>query len=608
MTSIKKKIQLSIFGLCLVSPAIAEVQNLETLNKKFPPVKDFDHSAEMLSVAETMTEGVPEGAMTVQPIEVSGQPFKKAITVDIKKPGASPWAVRLKFTEKHHWQKGETGIIAFYARTLATKNPFGASSLLLQYKPAYDDWRGHVQRDLFLTKEWKLITIPFETQIDVPNTPNTQLQLFFGGVEPQTIQLADLHVFSYGKSTPLAKLPLSKTYYPGIEDDAPWRKAALKRIQKLRTAQFKLKLTDSQGKPISNAKVHLTLKRHKFGFGAAVRSEEMAVGANGVSQKRRDQYAEILNKTCSKITPTNGMKWKLYAQMKNNLEQLLTWCKKHDMTVRGHVLIWPGFARLPEGYNLYKKNKTAFRKDLVDHIKKFTNLYPDTFSEWDVMNEPYTEHEFMDLLGKEVVLEWFQTAQSPKYLSYINDYGILSDNNSEHRKNYHYWIDYIVKNKAPLDGIGFQGHFKSPVPPEEILHRIDSFGKYGKKMQITEFDFDYPDTELQAKFFEDFLILIYSHPLMSAHINWIFLADNFRPTAALYDRDFKPTPMGKVWEKLLTQTWHTEKSLVSGKDGAVSTRGYKGLYEVTVELGGKKQTFSLMLDDNTTKKLVVSAK
>ena len=567
------------------------------------PVKDFDHSAELIQGSDSMTDGVPADAMTITPVDIKGQPFKKAITLDIKKPGSSPWAVRIKFHQNHQWKKGETGMIAFYARTLATQNPYGASSLLVQYKPGYDDWKGHLQRDIFLTKEWKRITLPFETTVEAKDTPTSMLQIFFGGVDPQTIQLADLHIFSYGTTTPLTKLPLSKTYYPGIEDDAPWKIEAKKRIQLLRTAKLNLTVTDQSGKPVPDAQVQIQLQRHKFGFGAAVRSEEMAIPAT--TKKRRDQYAAILTRTCSKITPTNGMKWRLHQKMKANIEQLLTWCKKNEMTVRGHVFIWPGFARLPDGYTLYKTDPKAFRKDLTDHIKEFSTMYPDTFSEWDVMNEPYTEHEFMDLLGKDVVLDWFKTAHNPKYLSYINDYGILSDNNSEHRENYHQWIDYIVKNKAPLDGIGFQGHFKSPVPPEEILARIDSYAKYGKKMQITEFDFDYPDPQLQAKFFEDFLILIYTHPRMSAHINWIFLADNFRPTAALYRRDFTPTPMGQVWEKLLTETWSTNKTLTTDKQGAVTLQAYKGTYQVTITHRGKTKTQTLKVHDNLTKTLTI---
>jgi hypothetical protein len=279
---------------------------------------------------------------------------------------------------------------------------------------------------------------------------------------------------------------------------------------------------------------------------------------------------------------------------------VIDWCKEYDMTLRGHLFIWPGFERLPDGYDLYKTDPAAFRKDLVDHIEEFANLYPDAFSEWDVMNEPYTEHDFMDLLGKDVVLEWFETARKANgdYLNYINDYGILSENNTEHQNIYHDWIKYILDHGAPLDGIGFQGHYRTPIPPEMILERIDRFAKFGKKMQITEFDFDHPDPALQARFFEDFMILVYSHPQMSALINWIYLEDNFRPNAALYRKDFTPTAMGKVWERLLTREWHTGAELVADAHGKVSLRGFKGIYRVAVERDGKtsEQNIALLQD------------
>jgi hypothetical protein len=243
----------------------------------------------------------------------------------------------------------------------------------------------------------------------------------------------------------------------------------------------------------------------------------------------------------------------------------------------------------------------------VDHIEEFANLYPDAFSEWDVMNEPYTEHDFMDLLGKEVVLEWFETARkaNPKYLNYINDYGILEGNNTEHQNIYYDWIKYLVDHNAPLDGIGFQGHYTTAMPPEMIKERIDRFAKFGKKMQITEFDFDHTDPDLQARFFEDFLILIYSLPQMSAHINWIYLEDNFRPTAALYRKDFTPTSMGKVWERLLTQEWHTQKTLTTDAHGKISLRGFKGIYHVGIQYNGKtsEETLTLTKDGSQTFRL-----
>jgi len=124
-------------------------------------------------------------------------------------------------------------------------------------------------------------------------------------------------------------------------------------------------------------------------------------------------------------------------------------------------------------------------------------------------------------------------------------------------------------------------------------------------MQITEFDIDHTDTELQARFFEDFVTLIYSHPQMSALINWIYLEDNFRPQAALYRKDFTPTAMGLAWERLLTEQWHTDVTVTTGPDGTVDLRGFKGLYTIEIQHDGNTSKQRLGLTSDTQKEITL---
>jgi GH35 family endo-1,4-beta-xylanase len=567
---------------------------LEQLETELRPAMVFDHGTELLQSSPSY----PTNALSVSRTRMDTMPFGECLTLHVQDPGPSPYALNLQFYHTNRWSAGDAGLIAIWCRTLDTDNRHGASSFRLQYKPDYEDWRGHAETDLFLIREWTLVTLPFEVTIEASGTPQNVINLFLGGVDPHTFQLAGLRVYGFGKERQADTLPRSAVYYPGMEPDAPWRKAADARIEQLRKADGVLRITDADGKPAENADVEISLIRHRFGFGAAVRTP-LLVSTNTPAAVRQ-QYADILTRSCSKITPTNAMKWRYYEQFKDHVPALIDWCRTHSMTLRGHLLIWPGYERLPEGYDLYKTDPAAFRRDLVRHIRKFVNLYPDAFDEWDVLNEPYTEHDFMDLLGKETVLEWFETARraNPDFLTYINDYGILSENNREHRDNYIEWVRYLIDNGAPLDGIGFQGHFRTPIPPELILERIDHFAAFGKRMQITEFDFDHPDPGLQARFFEDFVTLIYSHPQMEALINWIYLEDDFRPRAALYRADFTPTAMGRVWERLLTEEWHTELKRVTDDRGRVELCGFKGIYNVTVRHNGTTSMHKLTLGDD----------
>lgn len=593
-----KSLNLSIALLILSGATFAEdFTSMEALKKTYAPRFEIDLSEELLKNSPE----VPDTVMAERVDTVNEPEFEKCLTLDVKEPGTSPYGVRITFEHDQEWKLGETGMLTFYCRNIATQNKYGASSMLVQYKPNDDNWRHFMAQDLFISKEWKLVTMPFEAKEEtVGRTNNNVLNIFFGGVDPQVIQLAGLRILGYEDARAIKELPVSSAYYPGMEPDAAWRAEAHKRIEQHRKADLTLKITDAKGRPLNNADVHVKLKRHRFGFGAAINSDKLF--DPNVPEDKRQAYSDILTRTCSKITPANGMKWRLYEYFKPHMDAMVKWGKEHDMTLRGHLFIWPGYERLPDGYDLYKTDPEAFRKDLIDHIHEFANLYPDAFAEWDVMNEPYTEHDFMDLLGKEVAIDWFKAAREANgsYLTYINDYGILSDNNTEHQDIYFDWIEYLLENGAPLDGIGFQGHYRTAIPPEMIMERIDRFAAFGKKMQITEFDFDHTDKALQARFFEDFVTLIYSHPQMSALINWMYLEDPFRPEAALYHKDFTPTSMGKVWERLLTEEWQTEEFLKTDKAGQLELRGFKGLYTVIIQHKGVQSEHSLNLEDGTS--------
>lgn len=97
------------------------------------------------------------------------------------------------------------------------------------------------------------------------------------------------------------------------------------------------------------------------------------------------------------------------------------------------------------------------------------------------------------------------------------------------------------------------------------------------------------------------MTLVYSHPQMSALINWIYVADDFRPTAALHRKDFTPTSMGKVRERLLTRDWHTEANLTTDNHGMVELRGFKGRYDIRIEHNGKASAQSATLSKDTSR-------
>lgn len=99
------------------------------------------------------------------------------------------------------------------------------------------------------------------------------------GQKEQSIEVESIRVLKYPATTDVSSFPrprLIKRSYAGREADAPWRKAALERIEKNRKADLSMTVIGDDGKPVVNAEVKLSLRRHAFGFGSVVVAEQAA--------------------------------------------------------------------------------------------------------------------------------------------------------------------------------------------------------------------------------------------------------------------------------------------------------------------------------------------
>jgi endo-1,4-beta-xylanase len=221
--------------------------------------------------------------------------------------------------------------------------------------------------------------------------------------------------------------------------------------------------------------------------------------------------------------------------------------------------------------------------------------------EWDVINEPFANHDLMDILGREEMVEWFKMAKNldPKPRLFINDYPSLDGaaTSNPHLNHFYDTITFLQKNGAPLEGIGFQGHFGSNVvPPERVLSGLDRFAKFGLPIAITEFDMDTQDEDLQARYMRDFLTATFSHPSVDSVIMWGFWEGrHWMPNAALYRQDWSIKPHGQVWLDLVKKAWWTNAQGATNTKGEYSTRGFYGDYIVTVNANGKTKTVNAKL-------------
>jgi len=209
-------------------------------------------------------------------------------------------------------------------------------------------------------------------------------------------------------------------------------------------------------------------------------------------------------------------------------DELVNFAEKNGKKIRGHVLIWhdqtPAWFFQGSG-NSGRATKAELYVNMERHIQTVFRKYRGKIDTWDVCNE-VVDHQITTDGGArsdsnytkimedsglkginryEYVVKAFEWAR--KYADenegqnvklYLTDYGIERRFPGTTRSKadvFKELVEYLIANNAPIDGIGFQGHFRLyDHPPSEIAEWIDRFsamrrkdGKY-LKVQVCELD------------------------------------------------------------------------------------------------------------------------
>jgi hypothetical protein len=129
-----------------------------------------------------------------------------------------------------------------------------------------------------------------------------------------------------------------------------------------------------------------------------------------------------------------------------------------------------------------------------------------------------------------------------------------------------------------------------------VVRILDRFAKFGKPIQITEFDVITPDEQGQARYTRDFLTAVFSHPATDAFTMWGFWEGKmWQPPGAMIRKDWTLKPNGQAYMDLVLKEWWTDVSITTGVDGSCATRGFLGDYKVGVTANGKEKSASTKL-------------
>jgi len=395
-------------------------------------------------------------------------------------------------------------------------------------------------------------------------------------------------------------LPETRVTYKGREADAPWRKAAAERIDKLRRADLSIRVVNADGTPADDAAVEVRMTRQAFPFASAV-SSNWLVRRQGADA---DRYRDIVDKLFTHVTveyQTCQIPWE---HDRRTALDSLRWLGDHGKYVHGCHIIWP-------------HTKDGLSKDIVsakarpDEVRRLAMAHVDDklaackglVREWNALNELYTNRFLQESLGDDAgrafVVDIFRRARQldPSLRLDINDYGDIANPSQAHIDGYMAWIQYLKDRGAPVDVVGLQCHFSQFLrSPDDCLAMLDRFAAFGYPLHATELDINIPDEVAQADYMRDIMTVLYSHPAMEKITLWGFWEGrHWLPKAALWRRDWSIKANGQAWMDLVFKQWRTSATLKTDAAGNAGVRAFLGDYEVTATRDGKAITQKVSL-------------
>ena len=200
-------------------------------------------------------------------------------------------------------------------------------------------------------------------------------------------------------------------------------------------------------------------------------------------------------------------------------DNLVNFAQRHDMTVRGHCLVWHQQQPAWLSSDGKKNDKNWSRQEALsimkDHINHVMAHFKGKVVEWDVVNEcldddqsiirsnpeGYTLRQtvWQRAIGDDYIDSAFVYAHraDPSAVLYLNDYDVELQGKAK-SVAFRNLAMRLKKDGIPVDGVGLQCHFSvGDVDSVKLDQTIRQFGEADLKCIITELDMGISSTSTQ---------------------------------------------------------------------------------------------------------------
>jgi endo-1,4-beta-xylanase len=186
-------------------------------------------------------------------------------------------------------------------------------------------------------------------------------------------------------------------------------------------------------------------------------------------------------------------------------DALVKWGQENNIKIWGHTLVW--HAQTGNWFFQGTNGQPATREQALERLKKHimtvVGRYKGRVMGWDVVNESIADggtgetenlrnSSWYRLVGPDVLTLAFKWAHEadPDAQLYYNDYNIEQgavQNKGKHASSL-LLLKRLLKEGAPIHGVGIQGHWHLTTNIPDVEKAIDNYESLGLKISISELD------------------------------------------------------------------------------------------------------------------------
>jgi endo-1,4-beta-xylanase len=212
----------------------------------------------------------------------------------------------------------------------------------------------------------------------------------------------------------------------------------------------------------------------------------------------REAYGDTVKTHFNLLVLENEMKFQSTEPSRGRFvfkggDSAYNWGKSHGMRLRGHSIMERSD---PQWIGMVPLERDSLLGAIRTHIDTVVGYFKGKVTDWIVLNEiignntPFhlATNYYKNVIGPDYVDSALVYARraDPQAKLFLNDFGMDTANGKS---------DFVfdlakgmLERKIPLDGIGLQCHFSTPVHKKGLSDNIKRFGELGLRVSLSEVD------------------------------------------------------------------------------------------------------------------------